>query len=178
MSPAGALIEGGFELQQGETAQLVRGGLSTEARAVWCSSGRAGLNFPRSVEVKRWLAPPTNAEQQRVDALVRLVQAGAVPLPVPALDPPVVTGGASERGKQLADDLHGVRAMLAGLSDALAEHPRLIAEHARALQSLDIAMQMLSAVAGELCDGGGDGEAVAKLCSLRRSMAEVLTGGG
>ena len=170
MSPTGALIEGGFAVARGETVHLVRGGLSTEACAVWCASGRCGLKFPRSVEVKSWLAPPGNGEQQRVDALVRLVQAGAVPLPVPELDPPVVASVG--RAAQFADDLGGVGAMLGALSDALAEHPRVIAEHAGALQSLDIAMQMLAAIAEELRDGAD--AAGTKLCSLRRSMAEAL----
>jgi hypothetical protein len=171
MSPTGALIEGAFELADDETVHLVRGALSSEAQVVWCSGGRAGVDFAREVEVKRWLAPPTNAEQQRVDALVRLVQAGAVPLPVPELEPPA--GAAVEQSVQHAEDLNGVRTMLGTLSDALADHPRIIAEHAGAVQSLDIAMQVLAAIADELRDGGG-GEPTAKLCSLRRSMMEAL----
>ncbi len=171
MSPTGALIEGGFAVGRGETVHLVRGGLSTEARAVWWSNGRCGLNFPRSVDVKSWLAAPTNGEQQRVDALVRLVQAGAVPLPVPELDPPA--NADVGRAVQLADDLGGVGAMLGALSNALAEHPHVIAEHAGALQSLDIAMQMLAAIACELRDGAGSAEGAAKINSLRRSIAEA-----
>jgi len=172
MSPSGALIEGALEVAEGELVHLVRGGLTAEAWVVWSTAGRCGLKFSAPVEVKRWLSPPTNAEQQRVDALVRLVQAGAVPLPVPDLDPPAVTE--LDHTRRFADDLRRVEALLGTLSDRLAEHPRIVEEHGEALQSLDIAMQTLAAIAAELAgraDGDSDG---AKLGSLRRSAIKAL----
>ena len=81
ISPTGALLESRTVVTAGVLVQLVRGSLIVHGLVAWAEDGRYGLNFSGSVDVQQWRATPMNAEQQRIDEVVRLVKAGAVPLP-------------------------------------------------------------------------------------------------
>jgi hypothetical protein len=173
MSSSGALVEGNVVPPTGSAARLVRGALAENALVAWSAQGRCGLKFPRQIEVERWLAPPANGEQQRVDELVGIVRAGAVPFPHSKLGPPGAGTGYDAAAK-LAEDICRISALLDSLADDLASDASLVARHGDRLQNLDIAVQMLSAI-GSLLPPNEDGTAATeKLECLRRSALQAL----
>ena len=81
MSITGALVESPVVPSTGSSVLLVRGSYSTAGRVVWADKNRCGLYLTAAINVRDWLAPPSNTEQLRVDQIVALVKAGAVPIP-------------------------------------------------------------------------------------------------
>lgn len=152
LSPAGALLEGASLPGNGSLVQLVRGALIVHGLVAWCSAGRCGLKFSGIVDVQCWRANPAHSEQQRVDEVVRLLKAGAVPLPVPPLAPPDETAGVAEG----ADDLRRARQLLDQLGEALGVDSDVVRRHGLVLQNLDLAMQMIDAVAAGLASETGE----------------------
>ena len=173
ISATGALLEGAVIPSVGALVQLVRGELIVHGLVAWTSDCRCGLKFSGCIDVQQWRAVRCNSEQQRVDEVVRLVKAGAVPLPVPPLsqhrpqerhDPGAELSGDLQRASQLLDNLGGV---LAGDVD-------IIERHGPALQNLDIAMQVI-AVVESIIAGRSDFEVDGvKLAGLRRSADQAL----
>ncbi|HUG45482.1 MAG TPA: hypothetical protein VMK31_03085 [Sphingomicrobium sp.] len=164
MSASGALVEGGAVPEEGAAVRLVRGGLCVPARVAWSADRRCGLRFAALVCVNDWLAPPGNGEQQRVDEVVRLVKAGAVPIE-PAQS-------AELEPVQPADELRRVCALLEKIADSLSSDEATLAACGSELQSLDICTQTVGAVADLLaadCEGACD-----RLAGLRLSCAEAL----
>ena len=99
MSAEGALVEAAVLPEIGALVQLVRGTLIVHGLVIWCAEGRCGLKFSGAVVVQQWRTAPANAEQHRVDEVVSLVKAGAVPLPVAAhSEPRRHEGGPAEGG--------------------------------------------------------------------------------
>lgn len=171
MSPTGAMIESPLIPATGTTVHLLRGALSTQAAVVWASQKRCGLRFTSEVSVQDWLAAPTNVEQARVDHIVALVKAGVM---LPSADP---SNGAHEprSGELLIDDLAAVLRLMQNLEDDLASSDETLARHGLKLQNLDIAMQMLRAIASELgSNGGRDQSNEAKLHGLRVTCRQAL----
>lgn len=174
ISATGALLEGAIVPSEGSLVQLVRGGLIVHGLIAWSSEGRCGLKFSGSVDVQQWLSIPTNSEQQRVDEVVRLVKAGAVPLPIPPLAHQNGLKEATDSPADVANDLHVLGDLLASLGATLSSDCDLVARHGTALQSLDIGVQLLAAVAAVI-DGSADLEIDAtKLPGLRRSVDQAL----
>lgn len=171
ISDTGALLEGDLIPAAGALVQLVRGGLIAHGLVAWSEEQRCGLRFSGRVDVQLWRA--TNIEQQRVDEVVRLVKAGAVPLPVSPLGEPKPLP-AQGRGALLAGDLRRVAELLDNLGGELAIDPDVVSRHGPMLQHLDIAMQVLAAV--EEIVAGHEGDA-AKLAGLRRSADQALQRG-
>lgn len=173
ISTTGALLEGAVIPIPGSLVQLVRGGLIVHGLVAWSVAGRCGIKFSGSVDVQRWQAIPTNSEQQRVDEVVRLVKAGAVPLPIPAL------GHHSERNDdnpsaEVSGDLQRISELLERLGTVLASDADVVARHGSELQNLDIAMQVLAAV-DAVITGAADLEIdPLKLAGLRRSADQAL----
>jgi len=171
ISSAGALVEGMVVADTGSLVQLVRGGLIVHGLVAWSVDGRCGIKFSGTVDVQQWRAVPGNCEQQRVDEVVRLVKAGAVPLPVPPLAGPEQIG---DPAAEISGDLRRALALLDRLGEALAGDPEIVTRHGTALQKLDIAMQVLSAVEA-IVTGESDPEIDAtKLSGLRRSADQAL----
>jgi hypothetical protein len=157
--------------------QLVRGALIVHGLVAWCSEGRGGLKFSGSVDVQQWRASPSNCEQQRVDEIVRLVKAGAVPLPVPPLSQIAEPQDVCETSADLPADLGRASKLLEILGGVLASDPDVVTRHGTALQNLDIAMQVIAAVEAILA-GDSDLEIDAtKLPGLRRSADQALQQG-
>src|SRR4051812_20135059 len=77
ISATGALLEGEGLPAAGALVQLIRGGLIAHGLVAWSDSGRCGLRFSGTIDVPHWRM--INSDQQRVDEVVRLVKAGAVP---------------------------------------------------------------------------------------------------
>jgi hypothetical protein len=176
MSASGALVEGAVLPSVGSLVQLIRGELIVHALVAWSAESRCGLKFSGSVDTRQWRASPVNTEQERVDEIVRLVKAGAVPLPVPPLaqfDPRTDP----EPGPQLSGDLRRASELLDELGAALASDPEVVTRHGPKLQNLDIAMQVIAAVETIIAgrsDLNSDGP---KLLALRRSADQALQRG-
>lgn len=174
MSAGGAMIEGSSLPDAGAMIQLVRGTLIVHGLVMWCSGNRCGLQFSGSVDVQQWRTCSTNVQQQRVDEVVRLVKAGAVPLPVPALGEPAQQPKFPGASEAVPHDLRRVSELLAQLGDELAANPEVILQHGTALQNLDIATQVVDAVR-ELITGHDDpDETLGRLAGLRRSADQAL----
>jgi len=177
MSLTGALVEAQIVPATGTEVHLVRGSFRAEGRVMWADKNRCGVHLAAQVNVRDWLAPPTNSEQQRVDQIVALVKAGAVPLPTGTFtgkgERPELP--ASLTSDQLTHDLGLVSQLIEDLGDDLASEPETLMNHATKLQNLDIAMQMLAAICSELsADDGGDGSRMARIEDLRTSCDQAL----
>ncbi|HEV8408225.1 MAG TPA: hypothetical protein VGQ34_09865 [Sphingomicrobium sp.] len=176
MSTAGALVEGAVLPDLGSLVQLVRGGLIVHGLVSWSSDGRCGLKFSGLVDVQRWQAVPSNNEQQRVDEIVRLVKAGAVPLAVPPL------AKTDDRGEtpdaDISGDLRRAAQLLDCLCNVLASDPDIIERQGSALQNLDIAIQMIGAVEAVIAGGPNLDSDGARLGALRISADQALLGHG
>ncbi len=177
MSLTGALVESPVVPPTGTQVHLIRGSYSAEGRVVWADKNRCGLHMTNHLNVRDWLSPPTNSEQQRVDQIVALVKAGAVPIPAGSL------GGRPDRPEappsltndQLTYDLGLVSQLIEDLGDDLADAPETLMRHATKLQNLDIAMQMLAAICSELsAEEHGDGARMARIDDLRTSCDKAL----
>ncbi|MGN6848026.1 MAG: hypothetical protein ACTHJK_00895 [Sphingomicrobium sp.] len=173
ISAIGALVEGSVIPESGALVQLVRGGLIVHGLVAWSSDGRCGLKFSGSIDVQQWRAIPANAEQQRIDEVVRLVKAGAVPLPVSSL-------GQSrqlelqERDAELSGDLQRALELLDNLGGVLAGDPDVVRRYGHALQNLDVAMQVIAAVQAITADPNNLETDATKLTALRRSADQAL----
>jgi len=96
-----------------------------------------------------------------------------VPLPVPPLAGPEQIG---DPAAEISGDLRRALALLDRLGEALAGDPDTVTRHGTALQKLDIAMQVVSAVEA-IVTGESDPEIDAtKLSGLRRSADQALQG--
>lgn len=178
MSISGALVEGGALPSVGAVVQLIRGSLIVHGIVVRSAEDRCGLKFSGGVDVQQWRATTTNTEQQRVDEVVRLVKAGAVPLPVPPL---IQLGQHHERlalGPQLSDDLQRASELLDDLGSVLASDPDVVTRYGPALQNLDIAMQVIAAVEKIISGDCAMNTDATKLLGLRRSADQALRRGG
>lgn len=175
ISDTGALIEGSLIPSVGSLVQLVRGELIVHALVAWASEGRCGLKFSGCVDAQKWRAVPTNGDQQRVDDIVRLVKAGAVPLPVPQLaqlsEP---SCSETDQTAVICGDLNRVVALLANLGEALASDSDIVSRHGSRLQNLDIAMQVIAGVEATISGHDDPGSDAVKLAGLRRSADQAL----
>ena len=149
----------------------MRGSLIAKGVVVWTSPKRCGLRLASAVSVQEWLAAPAKVEQQRVDNIIALVRSGAV---LPSADLDAANSADPRTEAQLVDDLGAVVRLMASLEDELASSEETLARHGMKLQHLDIAMQMLRAVAKELAPAGSGGATGARLEDLRVSCAQAL----
>jgi hypothetical protein len=174
LSHAGALVEAASAPQVGALVQLVRGSLIVHALVIWSVGGRCGLKFSGSVDVEHWRAAPKNNEQQRVDEVVRLVKAGAVPLPVGLHGEQSVSDDVERSSQSVVADLRRVKDLLDSLGEALADDDEILARHGAALQKLDISTQLIAAVQSIIANDFGEVDGEANLTSLRRSADQAL----
>ena len=174
ISATGAFVEGGSVPPAGSLVQLVRGGLIVHGLVAWSAEGRCGIKLSGSVDVHLWRAVPTNAEQQRVDEVVRLVKAGAVPLPIPPLAHADEGNEPDDPVTHVSGDLRRVSDLLESLGTVLSGDLEVVTRHGTELQNLDIAMQILAAV-DSLISGNANLESdPMKLAALRRSADQAL----
>ena len=167
MSSSGALIEGAAMPDGGSAIRLIRGPLMIPATVVWSAEGRCGLRFSSLVSVREWLAPPSNREQQRVDDTMRVIKAGAIPLPrTDAHDPtsPV----------ELELDLRNACRLLQTHCDDVLGDPQALARYGDRLQNLDIVMQTMTAVADMLAGDADEQSTASRLQNLRVSSRQAL----
>ena len=174
ISQTGALVEGAALPSDGSLVQLVRGGLIVHALVAWTSEGRCGLKFSGCVDVQQWRAVPSNSEQQRVDDIVRLVKAGAVPLPVPRPLRADAPDKADNDAAMIRGDLSRAAELLSNLGEVLAGDTEVVSRHGTSLQNLDIAMQTIIAVEAIIAGHNDPDSDAAKLSGLRRSAEQAL----
>jgi hypothetical protein len=136
------------------------------------------LKFSGRIDVQKWCAAPANLEQQRVDEVVALVKAGAVPLPVASLGHSVDRNEVPCAPRDLSPDLHRVGGLLESLADVLANDPALVSKFGAELQNLDIAVQVIAALKATVTGDFELGDAAAKLAGLRRSADQALQRAG
>lgn len=164
MSASGALVEGGAIPESGAGVRLVRGSLCVPAQVIWSVKGRCGLRFVALVTVGDWLAPPRNTEQQRVDEVVSLVKAGAVPI--------APTQRSTLEPANLGDELRRICILLEKIGDTLSSDEVTLAKHGSELQNLDICTQTIAAVSDAL--EGKNALSADRLASLRLSCEQAL----
>jgi hypothetical protein len=174
ISRVGALVEGPVIPEAGALVQLVRGGLIVHGLVAWAPERKCGLKFSGNVDVQQWRATPGNSEQQRVDEVVRLVKAGAVPLPVPGLHQGGTVTAGREEGAELAQHLKRTAELLEALGGVLAGDPEIVRRHGPSLQKLDIAIQMIAAAESIVGDPGSFEVDAMKLAALGRSADQAL----
>lgn len=170
MSPRGAMVESDLLPRPGTQIHLVRGALCVRAVVIWRSDRQCGVHFTSEASVKAWLAPPANVEQDRIDRIMAEIRSGAALGAVGAAAPSPVSK------EEIIDDLGMIYRLMDDLSDALSDTPELVMEHATKLQNLDMAMQMLAALAQEVAGQGSSGVG-ARLQDLRTACAQALRNG-
>lgn len=171
MSARGAMVESDLLPPPGTQVHLIRGPLCAAATIIWRTERQCGVHFTGEVSVKTWLAPPANVEQGRVDQMMADIRSGRASA---AMAPAAATPVSRE---EIVEDLGTVYRLIDDLSDALADTPELVMEHATKLQNLDMAMQMLAALAQEVANDGGQRGAGARLQDLRTACAQALRKG-
>lgn len=169
MSANGALVEAAAVPGRGAEVQLIRGSLIVPAIVIWSAAGRCGLRFQSLACVRDWLAPVSNSAQQQVDNAVRLLKAGAVPMPRSAAQ----AGTRAAASADLSRDLQSAARLIENLGDDLSSDEQVLARHGDKLQNLDIALQMITVVADAL-DGGSGGSIAERLGNLRASCAAAV----
>lgn len=169
LSTRGALLDLATPVSASGLVQLVRGPLIVHALVIWSEGSRCGLKFSGMVDVQRWRMAPANAEQQRVDDIVRIVKTSAVPLPAQALEEAEL-----KEDRPLSADLKLATELLARLGDRLAGDDAVVASYGADLQNLDIAMQMIGAVEAMLSGQSDLATDATKIISLRRSADQAL----
>ena len=96
---------------------------------------------------------------------------------MPAFTGEVGTGGAgaNRSHEQLVDDLSAVILLMQSLEDELVTCQETLIRHGTKLQNLDIAMQMVRAIAHVLqSDLGSQSQTLARLEDLRFACAQAL----
>lgn len=174
MSANGAMVESTLTAPPGTKVKLIRGRLVAEGTIVWDSKNRLGVKLEVEVSVKDWLAGPAKAEQDRVDNMVSLIKAGRA-LPQAEGADPVIRAEARQSNAQCASDLEAVGNLIQDLEDDLASSVETLMRHEVKLQNLDIAMQMLQAIAQQLsCGPGGKRSTGSSLDNLRVVCSQAL----
>lgn len=174
ISSTGALVEGRLIPAPGSLVQLVRGELIVHGLVAWSADARCGLKFSGTVNVQQWRAATSNGQQQRVDEIVRLVKAGAVPLPVPPLVHADHEPAPSDEGADPRGDLQRASKLLEALGGVLANDPEIVARHGTALQNLDIALQVIAAVEATISGNASSEIDATKMLGLRTSADQAL----
>jgi hypothetical protein len=152
VSETGALIEGSHVPIKGARLILKRADLEIGASVAWSSAGKAGIRFDEPLPVEVWSgAKPKQREsgglreQRQVDAVQHAVRAG---LPTTAYEAePPQSAIEGELNTRIADEIKYVARLIESLGDQLSGDPVILHKHARSLQSIDLANQILSHLA-------------------------------
>jgi hypothetical protein len=174
MSSLGAMVDSPLGPPAGTQIHLLRGPLLARGTVMWSSAKRCGLRFTSELSVKDWLAAPASVEQSRVDELVALIRAGGTSDRVAGADDPC-TLAHRKAEEQTVADLGSVIGLIEALEDDLASCQATVARHGLKLQNLDIAMQMIRAIAHDLSPAEvGKPQSLAKLEDLRVACSQAL----
>lgn len=148
LSSNGALLETPVSPPVGTTIDLLRGALAARGEVMWQSGTKCGVRFSSEVSVSDWLKTPPASPQGRVDELVALFKAGGIPEANSSAVSPRPRHARSR--EKLIDDLEAAISLMQVLENDLTSSNETLARHAVTLQNLDIAVQMMRAIAAEL----------------------------
>lgn len=135
LSATGALIEGDLVPSRAAAVSLRRGELIVTGKIVWCSNGRAGLQFETPISVVHWLpGGEVLLKKELVSAAFHCAKTGIVPNST-APEPPFEAA--------TPEEIIMAKDRLEVLADALADDADVLMRHGERLQSLDFAIQIL-----------------------------------
>jgi hypothetical protein len=181
LTDVGAMIDGEWCPRVGTAITLRRLDKSVVAKVIWNHGGHCGLSLDQPILVDDWIAGAgstgrgAGAGQSRVDLVQAAIRGGAIfsaealaPAPKPAAAPPVEQAVAAELAR--------VKRMLDTVSDELADDMDVLMRHERAMQTFDIAAQIVAELAAVLA--ADDREAAAgqvQMHELRSRLSGRLT---
>src|SRR5690606_868904 len=148
LSEAGAMIDGPALPSAGSTLMLSRLELSVTATVVWNRDGRCGLSLRAPITVDDWIAgvrtAAANADlgQLRVDRIQSAVRNGEA-LPSETFTPASNRVDADKIAPRIAAELARVKRMLDSVGEQLADDVDVLMRHERAMQTFDIAAQIV-----------------------------------
>ena len=175
LSETGAALEGEALPAPGTAIILRRLDLAVAGMVVWASGERCGVHFDSPTPVGEWVtghrgAGERLADQARVDLIQAVARTGVAEIAgTPA---PAAAGVEVELDSRLASEIGFVRDLIERLGDELTDEPVLIARHATALQSFDLAAQILAHVANVL--RAGDRSAAIAEIGMEELRARLL----
>lgn len=151
LSESGAMLDGAALPDAGATLVLLRADIQVAATVVWREGGRCGIHFDKvAASVDEWITGKRAASfngqqgQARVDAIQSAVRTGAM---LPSEPAPISSGGALRPGEleqRISEEIVYVQRLIDALGEELVEDPVMLQRHARVLQNLDRASQMLA----------------------------------
>jgi hypothetical protein len=152
VSETGALVEGPHVPNKGARLFLARSNFKIGATVAWTSGGKAGLRFDEPLPVSAWaggkpkpVEPAGLRDQRQVDAVQAAIRAGR------SLAPQETDASASALEGQLnariSDEIKYVARLIESMGDQLAGDPVILHKHAKSLQNIDLANQILSHLA-------------------------------
>jgi hypothetical protein len=156
LSDTGALLDGGGLPAEGTAIVVRRGDLEIASVVAWSSGDRCGVRFEQPIPVNDWTGGKPRPlectglrDQRRVDAIQAEFRAATAPTPSAAslVSPQTDSAPIEQLDSRLADELAYVQRLLESLGDELITEPVVVRNHARALQSIDIAGQILAHLA-------------------------------
>lgn len=152
LSETGAAVEGAALPHVGATVTLRRLDLSVGGTIVWASGGRCGVHFDGTTCVAEWISgtrSPLSAtrDQTRVDTIQAAIRTGSGVIPPSA---PLPAAPQPDLDARLSQELAFVRRLLEQLGEELADEPAVLMRHTRALQSFDLAGQILGHISNIL----------------------------
>lgn len=145
MSESGALVEGANLPSRGSPIIMRRGALEVEGRAVWSSTGKAGLTFDQPLTVSAWLPTREAKRQTQIDEVAFALKHAAR-----AVDHALAPARDDDRSLAMAiADLGALQAQLGRLGDQLALDGDLLVKHPE-VQLLDVAGQRIGRIIATL----------------------------
>lgn len=149
LSTGGALVEVQLKLRPGEEVQLIRAHHAVRARVAWASEGRAGLNFDKAVDIKKWVPSLDASHQMAVDRqLVMLRNAPDVAQSEQPLDersPDVIRERVAEETAALSRQIEICLDELAAFAPLVVRLPGTLQQLEKVSQTLDHLAQILVA---------------------------------
>ncbi len=181
LSETGAMIDGPALPTPGSTLMLNRLTVSIGATVVWTREGRCGLSLMGPIVVADWIAGASSAsakaagEQFRVDQIQSAIRSGAaLPAETRAPAPPPASAVPVERS--VAIELTRVRRMLDAVTEELSDDVDVLMRHQRAMQSFDIAAQIIAELAVVLAaDDRQAAVGSVQMHDLRSRLSDRLT---
>ena len=152
LSERGVLLEGGAMPGVGTGLVLRRMNLQIAGTVIWSKGAKCGVRFDGMVSVADWIAGSKLSNsgvpgQARVDSIQMALRTGFTPLAA-AAGPSHLPQDADDRlDRRLADEIRLVQHLLDETSGQLAEDAAIVQQHGRALQTLEVARQILGHVA-------------------------------
>ena len=173
VSETGAMIEGTHLPASGGRLWLKRANLQVAATVAWAGGGKAGIHFDDRVTVEAWGGGKPRPielsglrDQRRVDALQHAIRAG-LPIQPSEEAPAAPADNQDQLNARIAEELNYVARMIESLGDQLAGDAAILHKYSSSLQTLDLANQILSHLAGIV----GSDEPCAKVAEI--GMADL-----